>query len=270
MPPRTQTRLPPLPDSIVAAAIQAAERRGESPSEVSLNEVALAAGISRSTLLRKLGGKRAVLDDAIAARGIELGRKPSVKERAIASAAALMSEIGIEAITLDAVAARAHCSVPSLYLIFGNRDGLLTAVFDRFGPLGNLEVLAAKMPESFEDRVRMIYRAFLTAFHREPRVLPALFADLLSRPDGPASRMLGERMPRARRSLELLLGGRKKLDEHELPFSTTIELLLGPLFFHALFTPRIWPNEGAEQLSAEDLAALFAGMFAKVIAPQRP
>ena len=98
----------------------------------------------------------------------------------------------------------------------------------------------------------------------------ALFADFLSRPEGPASGMLRERMPRARRSLELLLGGRKELDEQELTTSTMIELFLGPVFFHALFTPRVWPKERAEQLSEEGLAELFARTFVRARAARRP
>jgi AcrR family transcriptional regulator len=250
-----------VPERIVKAAIQVARSRGENVSDVSLSAIAEAAGISRSTLLRRLGGKRTPLDDAIAARGVDIGRKPSVRERAIAAAAKVMNEHGLDSVTLDAVAAEALCSVPSLHAIFGTRDGLLTEVFDLHGPLRNLEALAGGLPESFEERVRAIYSAFIAAFEREPKVLPALFADLLSRPDGPASNLLRAKMPRATRSLGALLDAPSRRKRPRLPLTTMIELLLGPLFFHALFTPRIWGAGDQTHLAADDLVTVLTKAF---------
>jgi AcrR family transcriptional regulator len=245
-----------VPEKIVHAAIQVARRRGESVSDVPLSAIADAVGISRSTLLRRLGGKRTALDDVIAARGVDVGPRPSVRERAIAAATKLMNEHGLDSATLDAVATEAQCSVPSLHAVFGTRDGLLTAVFDLHGPLRALEALATRLPTSFEDRVRAIYQAFIVAFDREPQVLPALFADLLSRPDGPASNLLRAKMSHATRILEVLLDEPSKSEASRLPLTTMLEFLLGPLFFHALFTPRIWGAEKSEQLTADVLTGV--------------
>jgi hypothetical protein len=61
---------------------------------------------------------------------------------------------------------------------------------------GGTEALAADPPERIEDLAHAIYRTMATALRREPRVLSALFADLLARPAGPAAQILKANHPR--------------------------------------------------------------------------
>ena len=61
-----------IPAELVSAAIGEAERRGEEVADVPLSALASAAGISRSTLLRRIGGSRRVLDEAVL---VEIGQK---------------------------------------------------------------------------------------------------------------------------------------------------------------------------------------------------
>jgi AcrR family transcriptional regulator len=123
---------------LVAAALAVARARRRDVADVPLAAIAAAAGMSRSTLLRRLGGTRGPLDDAVRRAGVDPGGRPPARERAIAAAASLIAEQGLGATTLDAVAAAADCALPTLHGLFDGRDGLLTAVFDRFGPLPDL------------------------------------------------------------------------------------------------------------------------------------
>lgn len=192
-----------VPRELVEAALSAARQQNTDVATVPLTTIAATAGVSRSTLLRRLGGTRAALDDAVRAIGVDPGGRPPVRERAVSAAGHLISERGLGAVTLDAVADGAQCSLPSLHTTFGNRDGLLAAVFERHTPLLDLERLAESPPASLESTVREIYRALVAAFLREPRVMPALFADLFARPDGPGSRMFRVSFPPAVRQLRL-------------------------------------------------------------------
>jgi AcrR family transcriptional regulator len=251
-----------VPTDIVNAAIQTAQRRRESLAEVPIIAIAKAAGISRSTLLRRLGGTRAALDAALVARGLDLGRRPDVRERAITAAAKIMNKYGLEAATLEAVAAQAECSVPSLHAIFGARDDLWTAVFDRYGPLRGLEAIAANLPSSPEERIHAVCRTLIAALEREPQVLPALWADFLSRPDGAASRLVKSKVSRAMQSLTSVLAPpTTSVESREVPVTVMIELLLGPLFFHALFTPRLWGKNPQRTLSNDEFADVLASAF---------
>lgn len=255
---------------LVDAALGAARWREVDVAEVPLTAIASAAGISRSTLLRRLGGSRAALDDAVRAAGVDPGGRPPVRERAVEAAAELVSEHGLGAVTLDAVARAAGCSVPSLHQVFEGRDGLLTAVFERYGPVVDLEAVAADPPAEVADTVRAVYRVLLTTFTRQPRVLPALLGDLFSRPHGPASRLLATQAPRIFGSLGGLLStevGAGRL--RPMPLPLLIQLLVGPLAVHMLFRPVLESGLDTDLPDLDEVAETFADAFLRAAATEQ-
>lgn len=227
-------------DDLVDAALRAARDRGQDVAVVPLPAIAAAAGISRSTLLRRLGGSRATLDDAVRRAGIDPGGRLSVWERATDAAAQIISVRGLGTLTLERVAENAECSVPSLHTVFGGRDGLLAAVFERHGPVIELEEFAAEQPESLEETVRGLHRIFIGAFHREPRVVAGLLSEVMARPHTPIAEMSRTTFPRLFRVFsELLLpyvqAGR--LRDHPLPL--LVQQLIGPLLAHLMLRPTL-------------------------------
>jgi AcrR family transcriptional regulator len=79
-------------------------------------------------------------------------------------AAALLAEDGIDAVTMDAVAARAGVSRPLVYKHFANRDELLAAVLRREAHQLDAAISAAvARADGFEDKVRALIRAVLEA-----------------------------------------------------------------------------------------------------------
>ncbi|MFB7664861.1 TetR/AcrR family transcriptional regulator [Kitasatospora sp. NPDC056138] len=195
------------------------------------------------------------------------GGRPPVRERAIEAAARLVSERGLDGVTLDAVAERAECSLPSLHTVFDGRDGLLAAVFELHGPLPDVEALAADPPERLEDTVRALYRNFVASFVREPRIVPAVLGDLLSRPDGPAARMMAANFPRLLDGLGRLLlphieAGRLR----PLPLPVLMQLLLGPMAMHLLVRPVLAPALGPDLPSVEEAAELFTESYLRAVA----
>ncbi len=253
--------------ALVEAAVAAAREQDCDVAEVSLTAIAEKAGMSRSTLLRRLGGSRAALDDAVRATGVDPGGRPPVRERAIDAAAWLISEHGLGAVTLEAVAEAAECSLPSLHAVFDGRDGLLTAIFDRYSPVLDLERLAAHPPERVEDTVRGIYRAMVAAFAREPRVLPAVFADLFSRPTGPASRIFTQNFPRLLGGAEALLMPQVRAGRlRALPLPLLVQLMIGPLATHMLLRPILESALGADGLpSVDETCETFADAFLRAV-----
>jgi AcrR family transcriptional regulator len=257
-----------VPEGLVDATIRVARRRGQYVDDVALTAIAEEAGISRSTLLRRLGGNRAALDVAVAAKAPDLSHRPELRDRAIRAAAQLVSDNGLAALTLDAVARAADCSVPSLHLIFGGRDGLLTAVFDRQGPASDLEALIARGPAGLERTVRDLYRAFVAKFHHQPYIIPALFADLFGRPGGAASRVLGARIPHVLERIEFLLrregeGGPVR----SIPPLLLLQLLVGPMLLHLLIREATSSSSPGDAITVDQAIEEFAAAFARSVMP---
>ncbi|MCY1056936.1 TetR/AcrR family transcriptional regulator [Nannocystis sp. SCPEA4] len=268
-PPTTTTTESPsaIPPSLVQATLEAAELRGEDVVDVPLTAIAAAAGISRSTLLRRLGGSRRHLDEAVRAAGVDPGERQSVRTRAVLAAARQISEHGLGAVTLESVAAAAGCSVHSLYVTFGGRDGLLAAIFERYSPLLDLESLVAAAPGDLRTTVRAIYRAMVVSLSREPRVAPALLADLFSRPDGPASQIFQRFFPRLLASVGSWLTGHVHAGRlRPLPQPLLLQQLIGPLAVYMLVRPA-WGRALPGELPDVEVACdVFTDNFLRAVA----
>src|SRR6201996_3220103 len=230
-----------VPADVVAAALRAAENLGRDVADVPLVAIAREAGMSRSTLIRRLSGSRQLLDDAVRAAGVEPGGRPPVRERAVQAAAALISDRGLAAVTLEAVAAQADCSVHSLYAVFGGRDELLRAVFDRYGPNLDLDEAVADPDADLGQTVHRVYRALVEAFSREPRVAPAMFAEGLARPSSPAAQaLLQYHVPPMRASVGQWLAGEMAAGRiRDLPLPLVIQQLLAPIAIHTMVRPAV-------------------------------
>jgi AcrR family transcriptional regulator len=185
---------------LVAAAIRAAEQFGKDVADVPLATIARVAGMSRSTLVRRLNGSRQTLDSAVRAAGVDPGGR-AVRERAIDAGAKLISERGLATVTLDAVADAAACSVHSLYATFGTRDELFAAIYERYSPLNDLLRLGNDPSANLERTVAEFYRTTAATLTREPRVATAMLSDLLGNPHGIAARIFVRYFPRVRAAL---------------------------------------------------------------------
>lgn len=254
-------------EDLVAAAVRAARDRNLGVADVPLTAIAAAAGISRSTLLRRLGGTRRALDEAVESAGIDPGGRPPVRERAIEAAGRLISERGLATVTLDAVASEAGCSLPSLHAVFDGRDGLLAAVFERYSPMRDLELLMADRPEDLGETVRGCYRALITAVGQEPNVMPALVADLFGNPHGPA-RPVWERevLPRMLASVGAWLTDEMQAGRiRPLPLPLVVQMLIGPLAVHMITRPLLVSVWGSGFPTVDEAAATFADAFLRAV-----
>lgn len=252
-----------VPTEVVEAALRAAESLGRDVADVPLIAIAREAGMSRSTLLRRLDGSRQPLDDAVRAAGVEPGGRPPVRERAIQAAAALISDLGLGAVTLEAVAARANCSVHSLYAVFGGRDELLSSVFDRYGPIVDLEDAISDPDGDLADTVHRIYRLVAEAFSREPRVVPAMLADLLARPTGPVGQAFSQYIaPRTLAGVGEWLAAEIAAGRiRNLPVPLLLQQMLAPIAVHTLVRPAVDNVAEVDLPSLDEARTVFADAF---------
>jgi AcrR family transcriptional regulator len=225
-----------VPETVIDAASRASQRLGKDIADVSVQAIADEAGLSRSTLLRRLGGTRVALDDAVRAAGIDPGGQRRVRERAVDAGAQLISEHGLGALTLEAVAAEAHCSVPSLYTTFDGRDGLLLAIYDRYSPILDVTSYVSSADGDLSQTVRTVCRLLAESFQQQPRVLPAVFAEILARPNDPTIQtFLSQFFPRLLDGVGRWIGSEiSKGRIRDQPIPLLLQQLIGPIMLHSL------------------------------------
>ena len=264
----TASTINDVPAEVVDAALRAAETLGRDVADVPLVAIAREAGMSRSTLVRRLNGTRQLLDDAVRAAGVEPGGRPPVRERAVQAAAALISDRGLAAVTLEAVAAQADCSVHSLYAVFGGRDELLRAVFDRYGPNLDLDEAVSDPDADLADTVHRVYRVLVEAFSREPRVAPAMFAEGLARPTSPAAQaLLQYHVPRMLAGLGQWLAGEMTAGRiRDLPLPLVIQQMLAPIAIHTMVRPAAVYIPEIELPALDEACVVFADAFLRAMA----
>jgi AcrR family transcriptional regulator len=254
-------------DDIVKAAIEAAAASGRDVAEVSLDEIARWAGISRATLFRRIGSRKA-LDDAVRAAGIDPGGRPDVRARATVAAADLIEEGGLAALTLEAVADRADCSIPALHSQLGGREGLLAATFERYSPLPRIEELFADSPRELEVGVRWLYEIAFDAVDARRGLLFALLADAAARPEGPTARFLVDGyLPRAFGTVGVWLSAQVAAGRvRPLPLPLLVQLLIAPMALHVASRPLLRGETGQEPPSRAEVVEQLTGAYLRAVA----
>jgi AcrR family transcriptional regulator len=263
---------PELPAELVEAALRAAEKLGRDVADVPVTTIAAEAGISRSTLLRHSGGSRAALDAAVRAAGIDPGGQRPVRVRAVEAAAELISQSGLAAATLEAVAARAQCSVNSLHVTFGGRDELLRAVFEQYSPIRDIEAFLDSPRGDLTQTVRELYRVIARVLSREPRLAPAILAEVFSRPDSPAVQTLfAYTGPRMFGVLGHWLDAEVRAGRiRELPARLLAQQLLGPIVFHLFMRPVTHYAAAIPGPDLDTMCDVFADAFIRSVGTSAP
>lgn len=253
-------------DGLVQAALRAARVLGKDVGDVPVAAIAREAGISRSTLIRRLGGSRAALDGAIRAAGIDPGGRP-VRTRALDAAADLISTSGLGAATLEAIAARTPCSVHSLYAVFGGRDALVRATFERHSPLPDIEDFFHDSHGDLPATVRKLYGLIAHSLNREPRVAPAVLAEALARPESPAvQNLLQHNAPRLLGSLGAWLNAEVRAGNiREIPLPLLIHQLVTPVVIHMLVRPGIAQVRGIDLPDIEATCDILSDAFVRAV-----
>jgi AcrR family transcriptional regulator len=145
---------------------------------------------------------------------------------------------------VEAVTRRVGCAATSVYGAFGDREGLLAAVFDRHAPLPVVEELLVEDPRTFADfesGVRAIYTAVFDSVADDTAVLQALFAEILAKPNGIGTQFFRTRiLPRITSTVGAWLNGQIRAGRcADLPLSLLIPVLIAPISVHLLARPRL-------------------------------
>lgn len=139
--------MPPAPQPQQRIVEAAARLQGQGRA-LTMASLAEAAGLSRATLYRHVGGRKG-LGALLRARGV--GWAASPRERLLAQARALIAAHGPHGFSLEELAHEAEVSPTTVYREFGDRPGLLRAVMQGIGPPTELVMLLADVEAPLEQ-----------------------------------------------------------------------------------------------------------------------
>lgn len=248
---------------------EAAEARGINPAELSMDEIARATGVSRSSLYRRFGSRQQ-LSAEMEASGLQVGSRMSAHDRLITAAHAVIIEQGIQALTLEAVAERAEVAQPTVYTLFGNRARLMRTVFTHFSPIPRVaEVLPGDFPDNAVEFQHMIERAYREIWDFLDEQQPLIFAIVAEVARNPESVVMGwlreEYLPQV---VGIILpifvrAMGQGLIEPAHP-ATTAQMFVGPMMLHCLSRPFL-TAAGVPLPNRDDVCADFARRFCRAV-----
>lgn len=103
-------------------------------------------------------------------------RTDALRERALASALAVLDEEGVAGLTTRTVASRANASVPAIYEVFGDKSGLIREVFfEGFRMLGD-DLAAVPQAASPLEGLRHLADAFREFIVANPVLAEIMFS----------------------------------------------------------------------------------------------
>jgi len=171
----------------------------------------------------------------------EPGARKAHKRQVMACALECFEAHGLEATTIEEIRVRADSSIGSIYHHFGNKEGLVAALF--FAGIDDQAALCeAGMANTLTARevVEGIVRAYLTWVTTQPRFARFLYMARASVAAGPAAAALADRNRMRFRALhERLARGVAAGEVRDLPRETWLPLLIGPSEIYC----RAWLSE---------------------------
>ncbi|MHC5257417.1 hypothetical protein ACYSUO_06010 [Streptomyces sp. UC4497] len=120
--------------------------------------------------------------------------------------------------------------------------------------------------------VRRIHRLLADALRREPRVLPAVFAQVLARPGDTTVQAMFQRIyPRLLNGIGQWLA--EEIDAgrvRDLPPLLLIQQMVSPVVLHFLLRPSIDQLDGVDLPGTDDALEAFTQNFLRAVAAPRP
>ena len=244
----------------VLAKVAAAFAGGASPS---MDDMALAAGVSRAALYGLFGSRAALLD----AIGADV--PPSVEERLLVAAGELVAERGFGGLTLDEVAQRSGVSRATVYRLYPGKAALYREVARAYLPTDE----AMQMMDSMADRpptevMATLARSLAQAGEVRIGVLRSVLFETSGGPGGGNEEFLDAAYLNVQviiRYLERQMeAGRFRTVDPVL----AMQAFLAPVMFHAVSRP-VLEQYGLLNMSLEDAVQSLTDGWLRSMAPPR-
>jgi len=106
----------------------------ETAASFTMDQLAAKVGLSRATIYRQIGGKKAILQRLADEHGLDELTQPAVPSRILQAARTLFAEQGLMAPTMEQIAAEANVGVATVYRHYGDKMGLLRSFMQAYHP----------------------------------------------------------------------------------------------------------------------------------------
>jgi AcrR family transcriptional regulator len=238
-------------------------RTGGTPT---VAQLAAAAGVSRTSFYREFESREALLE------ALDLQPAPGARERILESALKLVGANGLNALSMDDLAAQAEVSRATLYRLFPGKTALFTSLVHAFSPLDPVtELLNTRQDEPPEvlmpEIARTVFRTFYGAGESRVGVLRAFFFEISS--------LSPDTVEVAQDSLRGMVGslvfylmsqmrdGRLR----QMPPLLALQSYVGPIFFHLLTRPLAERILGLD-IDGEQAVTLLAESWLRAMTPE--
>jgi len=138
------TYQPGKPTQSIDERILAAARAllaSDAGADFTMDQLAAAAGVSRASLYRRVGGKQALLDRLAAEEAVDADQWATrdVHSAILQAARTLFGRYGLVRPTMEQIAQEAGVGVATVYRHFGDKAGLVRAFAETFTPQRDLQ-----------------------------------------------------------------------------------------------------------------------------------
>jgi AcrR family transcriptional regulator len=266
--------MPTISKQQVLAALTAAthtrhDQGREGLAELSMDELATKAGVSRATLYRLFGSQQNLLQE------LGLEPPPQVRGRILDTALELVGRHGLAELSMDELAARAGVSRATLYRLVPGKEALfaeLVRTFSPFEPIAAVLETAGDRPPA--EVIPAVVQAMAAAMDGHMGLLLQLLFEVARHPDPDGSRATSGGVIQGIRTLPLVAGyldqqmaaGRLRRMDPDLAF----QALAGPIGMHLLMRTSAESQSGAGRgaaLPLEEVVDQLVGIWLRAMTP---
>jgi AcrR family transcriptional regulator len=249
------------------------DRDGGGLTELSMDELAAKARVSRATLYRLFGSQQNLLQE------LGLEPPPKVRGRILDTALGLVGRHGLAELSMDELAAKAGVSRATLYRLFPGKMALFAELVRRFSPFepiaAVLETMGNRPPA---EVIPAVAHAMAAAMEGRVGLLLQLLLEISrGSPDRPDSDLDTSRdVAQGMRTLPLVADylAEQMAAGHVRPMDPVLaaQALIGPIVMHVLSRSQAASPPGAGRvvpLRLEEVVDEFASLWLRAMTPDQ-
>jgi AcrR family transcriptional regulator len=237
--------------------------RGGNPT---VADFAAAAGVSRASFYRAFESREALLE------ALDLQPEPGTRERILEAAVKLVGAHGLNALSMDDVAAQAEVSRATLYRLFPGKAALFTSLVHAYSPLEPVTELLtthqAEPPEILMPEIaRTVYRTFYGGGESRVGVLRALFFEISSLSPDTAEGAQDAIRGMVGSLVFYLMANMRDGRLRQMHPLLALQLFVGPILFHIVTRPLAEQMLGLE-IDGEQAVTQLAESWLRAMTPE--